>query len=67
MRKHFEKKTVVVLILSLLLASRYVEYGKRVKASETEQKVQIEGEGEIMMQKERAKQRQRHRRKVRQS
>ena len=53
MRKHFEKKTVVVLILSLLLASRYVEYGKRVKASETEQKVQIEGEGEIMMQKER--------------
>ena len=53
MKKHFEKKTVVVLILSLLLASRYVEYGKRVKASETEQKVQIEGEGEIMMQKER--------------
>ena len=37
MKKNYGKKTVLILLCSLIAANHYVEYGKRVKASETEQ------------------------------
>ncbi len=41
MKRHCGKKTALVLALSLILANYYVEYGRKVRASETEQKMEF--------------------------
>ena len=36
MKKYYGKKAVLILVLSLIVANNYVEYGKKVRASEPE-------------------------------